>query len=281
MNSISGQLTLLADSLQRPVAELSRQHILEGVLRRLSASMQAESFVLRGGMLVRIWAGPGKRVAEDIDFVGLYPFDVADTLMRLRSVLQNDTEFNDGIRFDEESLTGEATWQETQFPGVRVYGSALIEGQQHSFKIDCGFGDPIVPAAEWFGYPALLQNIAPARVLACRAETAIGWKLQGLVERGARRWRPKDLYDLFLLSGYPSLVETDMIEAIRTAFISRATPVSAALESLNSTAWWQSDRSLKKWNDFQQGVTQDGVMDLGQVITRVSTALRPLLERAA
>jgi hypothetical protein len=131
----------------------------------------------------------------------------------------------------------------------------------------------------WSGYPALLPSIAAARVLACRAESAIGWKLHGLVELGARRWRPKDLYDLFLLSDYPSLVEADLIGAIRVAFISRATPLGAALEMFDSTGWWQSDRSLRKWTDFQQTVAQGSLPDLAQVTARVNKTFAPLVQR--
>ena len=279
MRAISEELRLLADTLRRPVAELARQHILEGVLRRLSASVEAEFFVLRGGMLARVWAGADRRVAEDLDFVGLYPFDVDETVTRFRSVLTCDAKFDDGIRFDVGTLKGEATWQETEFPGARIEGRAFLGHDEYPFKLDCGFNDPIIPAAVWFDYPALLQGIAPARVLACRVETAIGWKLHGLVDYGARRWRPKDLYDLFLLSDYTPLDAEDLVEAICAAFISRRTPLAAALDMLGSQALWQSEKSRKKWDDFRQRVAPCAVVDLGQAVARVDAALRPFVER--
>jgi hypothetical protein len=88
------------------------------------------------------------------------------------------------------------------------------------------------------------------------------------------------LYDLFLLSEDASLVEDDLVEAIRVAFISRATPLAAALAMLNSTDWQRSDKSLKKWHDFSLGRVPCITEDLEQVVAHVCTALRPFVERS-
>jgi hypothetical protein len=281
MRAINEELEQLAVFIKRPFAEVSRQYIMEGALRRLSTSAQAEAFVLRGGMLTRTWVGPEKRAAEDLDFLCLYPYDVNETVTRLRSVLRSGAAINDSIRFDEESLTGEATWQETDFPGVRINGRALLGQDEYSYRIDCGFNDPLSPPAVWLEYPSLLAGQSPARVLACRVETAIGWKLHGLVDYGARRWRPKDLYDLFLLSEHTPLSLGELIAAIRTAFVSRETPLDAALEMLDSAVWWTSDRSQQKWRDFsERAVPCIVAVDLEQAVARVSRFLRPLVERS-
>jgi predicted nucleotidyltransferase component of viral defense system len=280
MRAISEELTQLADALKRPLAEVSSQYIMEGALRRLSSSAQAESFVLRGGMLTRIWVGPERRAAEDLDFLCLFPYDVAETVTRLRSVLQSGAAINDSIRFDEESLTGEATWQETAFPGVRLNGRALLGRDEYSYRVDCGFNDPLSQPAVRLEYPSLLAGQAPARVLACRVETAIGWKLHGLVDYGARRWRPKDLYDIFLLSNHTPVSWDNLVAAIRTAFDSRETPLEAALEMLDSAVWWKSDRSQQKWRNFsERAVPRIVAVDLEQAVARVSRFLRPLVER--
>ncbi|HUQ34389.1 MAG TPA: nucleotidyl transferase AbiEii/AbiGii toxin family protein [Pyrinomonadaceae bacterium] len=280
MRAISEELAQLADAIKRPLAELANQYIMEGALRRLSSSAQAEAFVLRGGMLTRIWVGPERRAAEDLDFLCLYPFDVAETVTRLRRILRSEAAVNDSIQFDEESITGEATWQETDFPGVRINGRALLGQDEYSYRVDCGFNDPLSPPAVWFDYPSLLGGQASARVLSCRVETAIGWKLHGLVDYGARRWRPKDLYDLFLLGEYTPLSPDDLAAAIRTAFVSRETPLEAALLMFDSIVWWKSDRSLKKWRDFSERANPSIVaVDLEQAVARVSRYLRPLVER--
>jgi predicted nucleotidyltransferase component of viral defense system len=280
MRDIKEELTRLAHATQRPAAELSRQYVMEGVLRRLSASEQSKSFVLRGSLLTRIWAGPNKRVAEDLDFVGLYPFDLRETLSRLRSVLQSGAGINDAIQFDEETLTGEATWQETASPGVRLTGRAVLLSVEYVYQVDCGFGDPIAPTAVWLDYPSLVPGVDAARVLSCRAETIIGWKLHGLVDYGARRWRPKDLYDLILLTDYKPLDEEDLVASIRTAFLSRGTPLDAAQKMLDSTGWLKSDRSLRRWHEFQERAPACLFVDLEQAWARLGEMLRPLIERS-
>jgi hypothetical protein len=279
MRDTNEELTRLAHAANRPAAELYRQYVMEGVLRRLSASEQSESFVLRGSLLTRIWAGPGRRVAEDLDFLGLYPFDLGETLSRLRSVLRSGAGIDDSIRFDEETLTGEATWQETASPGVRLNGRAVVGSDEFTYQVDCGFGDPITPPAVRIDYPSLVPGIDAARVLSCRAETLVGWKLHGLVDYGARRWRPKDLYDLVLLTEYAPLYEDDLVASIRTAFLSRSTPLDAALRMLDSIDWLKSDRSLRRWHEFKERAPACAGVELEQAWARLGERLRPLVER--
>ena len=48
----------------------ARQHVLDGLVRRVSASSQAEALVLRGGLLTRLLVGEDRRSTEDADFLG-------------------------------------------------------------------------------------------------------------------------------------------------------------------------------------------------------------------
>ncbi|WP_242051366.1 nucleotidyl transferase AbiEii/AbiGii toxin family protein [Nostoc spongiaeforme] len=44
-------------------------------MHRVANSTHTADLVLRGGMLMRLWVPPGHRIAVDVDFLGLYPFD--------------------------------------------------------------------------------------------------------------------------------------------------------------------------------------------------------------
>jgi hypothetical protein len=234
--------------------------------------------VLRGGLLTRLWVGPGRRATEDADFLGLFERDVEETARRLRAVLTAPLPADDGVRFDEGSLGVELIWQETAFPGARAAVQAEAGGTYFTLQIDVGFGDPLVPPAQWVSYATLLPG-APARVLACRAETLVGWKLHGLFEHGARRWRAKDLHDLLLLTDHVPLVGADLEDAIRVAFSSRATALEEVLPVVYNPAWWAADRARQRWARYRATAPVPVPEDLTAVAERVARALRPALAR--
>src|SRR4051812_32601627 len=65
---------------RQPTAAGSTRHrLLEGVLLRLARLPDAGRFVLRGGMLMRMWFRPLARVAGDLDLVATFPFSIEET----------------------------------------------------------------------------------------------------------------------------------------------------------------------------------------------------------
>jgi hypothetical protein len=198
MHNIKEYLLEIATATGRPSEEVLTYHLLEGVLRRVSHSIYTQDLVLRGGMLTRIWVPSGRRIAVDVDFLGLYPFDIENTQQKFQDILAVKN-LADGVVFHLDSLQTQGIWLDTEFPGVRINIDAAVGDDQHNIQIDVGFGDPLVPPAKWIDYPTLLPEKS-VRLQAVRPETMVGWKLHGLVEQGAKRWRPKDLYDLMLLS---------------------------------------------------------------------------------
>jgi hypothetical protein len=278
MNDLAGRLAERSAALGLPPEALLRQHVLDGLLRRLGHSTHAGELVLRGGLLTRMWVGPARRATEDADFLGLFARDAEETTRRLRAVLAVPLPADDGVRFDDSSLAVEWIWQETDFPGARAGVQAEAGGTYHDLQIDVGFGDPLVPAALWVDYPTVLPG-APARVLACRAETLVGWKLHGLFEHGARRWRAKDLHDLLLLTDHVSLVRADLEDAIRVAFSSRDTALAEVSAVVYNPAWWAAERARQRWARFRASVPVPVPADLAAVAARVAGALRPALER--
>src|SRR5262249_5822301 len=152
-----------------------------GVLRRWSRSRQADAFVLRGGLMTQLWAGPHRRATQDIDFVGLYERDTVATRDRLLEMLSTSVE-EDGVVFDLDTLFGQVIWEETDFPGHRFVLQTHLLGQESELQIDVGFGDPIVPPAQWISYPCLIGP--PARIFAVTPELLVAWKLDGLFDHG-------------------------------------------------------------------------------------------------
>ncbi|RUS95583.1 hypothetical protein DSM106972_089390 [Dulcicalothrix desertica PCC 7102] len=242
MNNIE-QLVKISETTNRPLDEVLTYHILESVLRRVSNSIYIDELVLRGGMMTRLWVPLGRRIAVDVDFLGLYPFDIGETTAKFQDILSAD--YADGVKFHLDSIRTEGIWMETESPGARINIDVNIDHYQRNIQIDIGFGDPLAPPASYIKYPALIGEAISIQT--ARAETMVGWKLHGLVELGAKRWHPKTLYDLMLYAKYLNLSQPELAEAIKIAFSSRNTPLQEVWEILAAPDWWHNSKSRSKW----------------------------------
>ncbi len=273
--TINERLLAIAEQTGRPVPEVRRHHVLEGLLRRLGTLPDAAAFVLRGSMLTRIWARPQVRPAKDLDFLGLRPADAETTAQLLRPAFTDQTP-QDGVVIDSGRVQARGIWQETAFPGVRLFLRAGLGAPSEMLQIDIGFNDPLVPPAELVDYPTLLPEL-PARLWCVRPETMAAWKLHGLVELGERRWRPKDLDDLLTILNRCPLDQTALAEAIEPAFVSRGYRVESALPLLTAL-WWRNKLAQQRWEAFRrEAFGRELPAHLTTVIECVAARLRPVL----
>lgn len=264
-------MKVIEQSLQqsdRPENEVLNYHLLESILRRVAYSAYTEDLVLRGGMLTRLWVTSGCRIAFDVDFLGLYPFGIESTEERFRELLKGDN-FSDEVVFDLESLESQGIWLDDPFPGVRVCVDASVLDYRQRLQIDVGFSDPLVPPAQWIEYPTLVAA-KPVKLLAARPELMAGWKVHGLIEQGAKRWRPKDLYDLMLLATIVPLDKALLKEAIAVAFSSRNASLEEVRMILTNRQWWNTGKNRRKWRWYCRKVpTQIMLEDFLDVVTTV------------
>ncbi|MBE9206953.1 nucleotidyl transferase AbiEii/AbiGii toxin family protein [Nostoc sp. LEGE 06077] len=278
-------MTMLEQSLQdisqtsdRPIDEVLTYHILESLLRRVAYSADTADLVLRGGMLTRLWVPPGHRIAVDVDFLGLYPFDIESSTKRFRELLATDG-FSDGVVFHLESLESHGIWLEDPFPGVRLQVDASVLNYRQQLQIDVGFNDPLVPPAQWLDYPTLV-TAEPVKLQAARPELMAAWKLHGLIEQGAKRWRGKDLYDLMLLATVVPLDKILLPEAIKVAFSSHNDDILEVQTILSQPQWWDTGKNRRNWRYYCRKVpTQIMPDDFLSVVETVINYWRPIVDQ--
>src|SRR5690242_9540569 len=129
----------------QPPSEATRHRLLEGVLLRLARLPEADHFILRGGMLMRLWFRPLARPAADLDLVSALPFSLEETARKFTPLLA-DRSVGDGVTFDAERFRVEGIWLNSDYPGVRVLASGEADGVEDEFTVDVTFGEPLVPA---------------------------------------------------------------------------------------------------------------------------------------
>ncbi|MEM8600600.1 MAG: nucleotidyl transferase AbiEii/AbiGii toxin family protein, partial [Bacteroidota bacterium] len=91
-----------------------------------------------------------------------------------------------------------------------------------------GFGDAVTPAPVDATFPTLLDTPPPV-VRVYPKETVVAEKLQAMVLLGMLNSRMKDFYDLAHLARHPAFEGHLLVEAVRTTFDRRGTPLPAGI----------------------------------------------------
>jgi hypothetical protein len=263
---------------QASSAEVIRHRLLEGVLLGLARLPEVDHFILRGGMLMRLWFRPLARPAADLDLVSALPFSVEETARKFAPLLA-DRSVGDGVTFDAERFRVEGIWLNSDYPGVRVFASGEAEGVEDEFTVDVTFGEPLVPEPEPGEYPVPGRGLT-ARLRMCRPETITGRKLHALMDMGVLHWRPKDLNDLRLLLGRVPMDAAELPEAITLSFTSRGNTPADARTVFGRDSWWAMKMSRARWHDFvKESRGQEVPGDLARVVAEIAERLKPVLEQ--
>lgn len=212
---------------------------LHALVRRLGATPHAERLILRGSLLLWHYCPALPRPVNDLDFLALFDndLDLAMQVVRDACAVAQDAA-DPPVSF--ALVSASRHWEDMAHPAVKVWLSAHLGDKTLQLAIDFGWGDPLEPPATTI---KLRNRLPGARgvpgVQAARPELLLAWKLHGLFERetpglstqGVPKgfWRPKDLFDAYLLASAwceAPLDEHVLARAVNAAFASRGHPVS-------------------------------------------------------
>ncbi len=146
--SVSGRLLNQAKQAGADYQTLLTTYCLERFLYRLGASDLSDRFVLKGAMLLRLWADQPYRATRDIAFAAIRD--------DLRAILATPVA-PDAVSFDGDDIQFEAIRAEGEYAGVRVTLPAKIGTARLLLQIDMGFGDAVSPTPALCAYPTLLE----------------------------------------------------------------------------------------------------------------------------
>jgi len=149
-------------------------------------------------------------------------------------------------------------------------------------QIDIGFGDVIVPQPAEVEYPTLLDFPAPM-LIAYPKETVVAEKLEALTALGLLNSRIKDYYDLALLSRLYSFDGRVLVNAIRSTFRHRGTPIEAVPVGLTQ-AYGSDPARAMQWRAFVRRSRLKSESSLDELVAQVrdfssaplSAAARPI-----
>ncbi len=216
---------------------LLRRYFFERFLYRLGTSDASGRFVLKGAMLLQLWADQPYRSTIDLDLLRRGTADEAALRRDLREVLTTAVIPDDGVRFDAGTMTIEPIRIEDQYGGLRVHFNAVLGTARNRLQVDIGVGYSAWPPPKRTEYPVLLDSPAP-KILTYAKETVIAEKLEAMVLLGLKNSRVKDFFDVHYLAATFPFDGAVVIEAIRRTFLRRKTPIPAEVPVPLTTEFW-------------------------------------------
>lgn len=94
--------------------------------------------------------------------------------------------------------------EEHDYPGLRFTLIGTLDGLRQKVKIDISTGDAITPQVIEYRYPLMFENRS-LQIMSYNLETLLAEKLETIMYRGTSKTRMRDFYDIYMLTGKPSI----------------------------------------------------------------------------
>jgi len=277
--SLHARLVRHARSLGVDVNLILTRFATERFLYRLSRSPHAESFILKGALLMLVWLGESIRPTRDADLLGFGDFSDEALVATFRDICTTRVE-PDAMTYLEDSIRIAAIRPEDVYGGKRVTLYAQLGSARVRLQVDVGIGDAVSPLPEWLDYPSLLDLPRP-RLRAYRRETVIAEKFQTMVMLGTKNSRMRDFFDVYMLSKFQTLDGGLLAEALRATFERRRTEFSDGLPlALTSEFAAMKDKQVQ-WRAFlKKNGLSSAPEEFGEVVRHLSIFFNPVITAA-
>jgi len=256
----------------------------ERLLYRLSQSQYRDRFILKGATLFAIWAEKPFRSTRDVDFLAFGSNEVEAVVAVFRDLCDialHNSISDDGVKFDSSSVHGEQLRKEKGYNGVRIRITAHLDTARANVQIDVGFGDAVVPDAQYVELPVLLDLPAP-RLRVYPKETVIAEKLQAMTVLTETNSRMKDFYDVWVLQNEFEFDGQTLAAAIKATFANRGTAVVPSSCVAFQASFYATDKLLARWRAYvQRGSFERVPPSFAEIGDAISAFLRPVAESIA
>ena len=184
MNNIAAQVVL-------------QNYMFDRFLARLSESEYNEKFVIKGGMLIAAIVGLDTRSTMDLDTtlknLPLTERKVAEAVENICSInLKDDVIF--------EIVSTAPIRKDDQYGGVCVKLNAVYDTIVTPLSIDVSTGDIITPSAVQYEFSGIFDDKVRIKLWGYNIETVMAEKVETVLNRGIFNTRPRDYYDIYILS---------------------------------------------------------------------------------
>ena len=218
--SLKAKIRNIAKQKNIPAQVILQNYMFERLLVRLSVSAYKEKFVLKGGMLVAAIVGLDNRATMDLDTtlknLPLTPDAIRSALEQVCAI-----SLDDGVVFEIGTIS--PIREDDIYGGYRVMLNARFDTLLTPMSIDVSTGDAITPHAVQYNFSEIFDDEKSYELWAYNIETVLAEKIETILRRGVFNTRPRDYYDMYILSTTQKFNELVLKDAIMATAKHRGT----------------------------------------------------------
>ena len=218
--SLKAKVRNIAKQKNIPAQVILQNYMFERLLVRLSVSTFKDKFVIKGGMLVASIVGLDNRATMDMDTtLKNLPLKPEAICNALQSIF--DVALDDGVSFEIAKIS--PIREDDIYGGYRVMLNARFDTLLTPLSIDVSTGDVITPHAVRHTFSEIFSEDKSYELWAYNIETVLAEKIETILRRGVFNTRPRDYYDMYILSTTQKFNELVLKDAIMATAKHRST----------------------------------------------------------
>ena len=269
--SFKARINKLAKSLGIRPQTVIVNFMFERFLERLSRSRHKEFFVIKGGVLVSAMVGLRARATMDIDTTVV---KMKMSIPSMRKAITEIVAVDVSDEVDFKVLTVERIRLNADgYGGIRVKLEAAYCGLRVPFAIDVTGGDSLVPPPTGYEYKCLFTENLVLGVQAYAIETVLAEKCEAILQRNVVGTRPRDYYDVYILSRTQKYDPAKFQEALLSTCRRRGTEALLGKRDEILSQISSSAIQRKYWSRYQTEFPYAKTIEFADAVTAVAMLL--------
>lgn len=256
--AFKAMLKRIATEENVPAQVVLQNYMFERLMDRLVKLPLRKNLILKGGLLVSHLLGLSRRTTMDMD-VTLCNAELSEATVRgwMGRILSVDV--GDGVDW---ALKGIAPIRDDDiYGGYRVKLTASLGAISVPLSMDVSTGDAIIPAAKEYYLKSHFVRNSVFRMWGYAVETILAEKVETILVRGVLTTRPRDFYDVVLLTRQCPVDKSVFRKALMATARHRGTEVVLAEAGERMKTIASDARLAERWNcyvksnSYVEGVT--------------------------
>jgi len=278
--SVLARLRNVAQEASLSFNDVLQSYVIERFLARLARSAHADTVLLKGALMLRVWGVPRARPTMDIDLLRRGAGDQAGLLRLVEQCATIDDPAH-GVIFEPRTISVESIRDATEYVGTRIRLQACLDKVRQTVQIDFGIGDDVYPEPQVIDYPVILTS-PPVRLNAYPVEAAIAEKFQAMVHLDLQNSRMKNFYDIWILSRTLAFSGPLLGKAICATFNRRQTSVPVVPPVALTERFYSEPIHVRQWAAFVRRIGEPALAnEFSRIVADLAEFLMPAAKSAA
>lgn len=254
-----------------------QNYMLERFLERVSLSRYHDNYIIKGGFLIASMVGLDSRATMDMDAtIKGYPVNEEAIRKMVEDIIVVPVE--DAIHFCLKSVR--EIREGDEYTGYRVALTADYEKMAVPLKLDITTGDKITPREIEYSYKLMMEDRS-IRVLAYNLSTILAEKLETVVSRGDQNTRPRDYYDIYILSKLQAEnIDIDSLKAALSATTAKRGSSELMMQYAEIMRTVKSSDVMKRqWDNYRKDFDYAAGIEFEETCDAVVAMMDELVSR--